>query len=106
MIRQGVDLANLSIEHLGLFASPTRALRLSTIHAAKGREYAAICIIGMRTGSFPHYKTTDLLSEKRQFYVAITRAERFLMYVAERDRWNNPPSPFLGPSGIDFLQNS
>ncbi len=103
MVRQNVDVANLSIEHLGLFASPTKALRLSTIHAAKGREYAAVCIIGMRTGSFPHYNTTDLAAERRQFYVAITRAKKFLMYVAERDRWNNPPSPFLGPAGINVL---
>lgn len=103
MARQKVDTANLSIEHLGLFASPTRALRLSTIHAAKGREYAAVCIIGVRTGSFPFYNSTDIAAEKRQFYVAITRAERFLMYVAERDRWGNPPSPFLGPDGVNVL---
>jgi len=103
MARQKVDVTNLSIDHLGLFASPTRALRLSTIHAAKGREYAAVCIIGMRTGSFPYYNTTDIAAEKRQFYVAITRAERFLMYVAERDRWGNPPSPFLGHDGINIL---
>lgn len=103
MVRQKVDIANLAIEHLGLFASPTRALRLSTIHAAKGREYAAVCIIGMRKGSFPYYNTTDIAAEKRQFYVAITRAERFLMYVAERDSWGNPPSPFLGHDGINIL---
>jgi len=104
MARQKVDVTNLAIEHLGLFASPTRALRLSTIHAAKGREYAAVCIIGMRTGSFPYYNTTDIAGEKRQFYVAITRAEQFLMYVAERDRWGNPPSPFLGHDGINILK--
>lgn len=104
MGRQNVDMANLSIEDLGLFASATRALRLSTIHAAKGREYAAVCVIGMRTGSFPHYYATDILAEKRQFYVAITRAERFLMYVAERDHRGNPPSPFLGADGVDVLK--
>lgn len=38
MQRQNVDIANLAIEDLGLFASPTRALRLSTLHYAKGRE--------------------------------------------------------------------
>jgi len=103
MARQNIDLLNLSIEHLGLFASPTRALRLSTIHSAKGREYAAVAVIGLRTGSFPHIYAMDMEAEKRQFYVAITRAEKFLMYVAERDRWNNPPSPFLGLKGINIL---
>jgi DNA helicase II / ATP-dependent DNA helicase PcrA len=38
MQRQQVDTANLTIDDLGLFASPNKALRLSTIHYAKGRE--------------------------------------------------------------------
>jgi len=36
MKRQEVDVDNLTIDDLGLFASPHRALRLSTIHYAKG----------------------------------------------------------------------
>lgn len=103
MVRQNVDTTNLSIEDLGIFASPTRALRLSTIHYAKGREYAAVAMIGLREGSFPHIRATspaELLSEKRLFYVGLTRAEKILMYVADRDRWNNPPSPFLRQDGL------
>jgi hypothetical protein len=38
MQRQQVDTANLTIDDLGLFASPNKALRLSTIHYAKGRD--------------------------------------------------------------------
>ncbi len=38
MARQGVAMASLSIEDLGLFASPTRALRLSTIHCRRKIE--------------------------------------------------------------------
>lgn len=106
MSRQGVDTANLGIDDLGLFASPTRALRLSTIHYAKGREYGAVALIGLRRGSFPHFKATEgegLEGEKRQFYVGVTRAERILMYVAERDKWMNPPSPFLGVAGVNIV---
>jgi superfamily I DNA/RNA helicase len=51
MRRQNVDVANLTIEDLGLFASPTQALRLSTIHYAKGREYDAVALIGLRKGT-------------------------------------------------------
>lgn len=100
MVRQKIDMLNLAIQDLGLFASPTKALRLSTIHFAKGREYDAVALIGLRKGSFPHFRADDIEAEKRLFYVGVTRARRFLMYVAEKDNWNNPPSPFLGREGL------
>jgi DNA helicase-2/ATP-dependent DNA helicase PcrA len=103
MVRQKVDMANLTINDLGLFASPTKALRLSTIHFAKGREYDAVALIGLRKGTFPYFKADDLEAEKRLFYVGVTRAQRVLMYVAEKDNWNNPPSPFLGPQGVNVV---
>jgi len=103
MHRQKVDIANLSIEDLGLFASPTRALRLSTLHYAKGREYDAVAIIGLRRGTFPHYRAEDTCAEKRLFYVGVTRARKLLMYVAERDSYGNPPSMFLGPDGVNVI---
>jgi len=97
---QGVDLANLTIEDLGLFAAPDRALRLTTIHNAKGREYTAVALINLREGRLPHFRAKDIDAEKRLFYVGVTRAERVLMYISERDDWGNPPSRFLGPSGV------
>jgi DNA helicase-2/ATP-dependent DNA helicase PcrA len=103
MRRQKVDLANLSIEDLGLFASANKALRLSTIHYAKGREYMAVAIINLREGKLPHYLATDIdaiNAEKRLFYVGVTRARRLLLYVSETDNWGNPPSRFLGPDGV------
>lgn len=106
MVRQGIDAENLQIEDLGLFASPTRALRLSTIHYAKGREYGAVAMIGLKRGSFPHFRADTpeaIAGDRRLFYVGVTRAERVLMYIAERDRWNNPPSIFLGADGVGML---
>lgn len=107
MVRQEIDTANLSIDDLGLFASPTRALRLSTIHYAKGREYDAVALIGLRSGMFPFYRANTpeaIEAEKRQFYVGVTRARKLLMYVAEQDRFGNPPSMFLGPAGVNVVQ--
>ncbi|MES2988708.1 MAG: ATP-dependent helicase [Pseudomonadota bacterium] len=106
MARQEIDAANLSIADLGLFASPTRALRLSTIHYAKGREYDAVALIGLRRGTFPHFRADTAVkieAEKRQFYVGVTRAKKLLMYVSEQDNWNNPPSIFLGPQGVNVV---
>jgi DNA helicase-2/ATP-dependent DNA helicase PcrA len=106
MQRQNVDVANLSIEDLGLFASPNKALRLSTIHFAKGREYEAVALIGLRDGSIPDFRATSvsaLAGEKRLFYVGVTRACRILHYIAEPDNWGNPPSRFLGAEGVDII---
>lgn len=106
MQRNGTDMENLSIEDLGMFASPSRALRLSTIHNSKGREYSAVAILGVREGSIPDYRArtaSEIESEKRLFYVAVTRAKRFLLYVCESDRFGNPPSRFLGAEGVNIL---
>lgn len=57
------------------------AVTLSTIHAAKGLEWASVFVIGLTEGYLPiSYATKDseIAEEKRLFYVAITRAGRFL----------------------------
>jgi DNA helicase-2/ATP-dependent DNA helicase PcrA len=90
-----------------MFASPDKALRLMTIHEAKGREFAAVAIIGVKEGSFPFYKAKtdeEVEAEKRQFYVAVTRTEQLLMYIYDHDRFGNPPSRFLGPDGVNILR--
>jgi DNA helicase II / ATP-dependent DNA helicase PcrA len=89
-----------------MFASPDKALRLMTIHESKGREFAAVAVVGLREGWMPHYKarTPDAVeAEKRQFYVAVTRAEQLLMYIYQYDRYRNQPSRFLGAEGVDVL---
>lgn len=102
MQRQGVDVANLSIEDIGLFANPRHALRLATIHYAKGREYSAVALINLREGAIPHFRSNDIEVDKRLFYVGLTRAERVLFYIYERDR-RNPPSRFLGNEGVGVI---
>lgn len=103
VIRQKVDLQNLSVEDLGLFASPQKALKLSTIHTAKGREFKGVAIIEVTEGKYPHYysRTPDkILEDRRLLYVGLTRAQRVLMYISPPDHFGNQPSRFLGPQGI------
>jgi DNA helicase II / ATP-dependent DNA helicase PcrA len=100
------DIPNLSIEDLGMFASPHRAMRLLTVHNAKGHEYGAVALIGARERPLPDYRSMDtagIAAEKRLFYVGVTRAERLLMYICERDKWGNPPSRFLGAGGVNVI---
>ncbi|MGC6416178.1 MAG: ATP-dependent helicase [Bradymonadia bacterium] len=54
---------------------------LTTIHRAKGLEWASVFIVGLSEGVFPlarYDDTTELGEERRLFYVAITRAQRWL----------------------------
>ena len=93
-----VDLANLTIDDLGIYASPDAALKLATVHNAKGREFQAVAMIDLHEGRIPFYqaRTADDLEEaKRLFYVGVTRAKRYLLYVTDDSDHRNGPSRFL-----------
>jgi len=93
-----VDLANLAIADLGIYASPDAALKLATLHNAKGREYQAVAMIDLHEGRIPFYQAQtaeDIEEAKRLFYVGVTRAKRFLLYVTDDSGLRNGPSRFL-----------
>lgn len=77
---------------------------LSTIHAAKGLEFAVVYVAGLEEGILPHDHALaegQLEEERRLLYVAITRArERLILSRAEMRRaggaWSrSEPSRFL-----------
>lgn len=84
-----------------------KAVRLMTVHAAKGLEFNTVFVAGLEDGLFPHNIMgggSDPLKaeeERRLFYVALTRAEEnlFLSYAIFRTifggRQINKPSRFL-----------
>lgn len=99
-----VDVANLSVEDLGVYANSSAALKLATIHNEKGREHDAVAIIGLHEGTLPHFRARSapaIAEARRQFYVGITRAKRYLLYVTDRADSRNVPSQFLRSSGVD-----
>lgn len=67
-------------------------LVLSTIHQAKGLEWEAVFVIGLCEGQFPHGKSFDdpaqLEEERRLFYVAVTRAEKYLYLIHPMTRYD------------------
>ena len=85
-------------------------VRVLTIHAAKGLEFRAVIIVGMNEGSFPDYRSKtveEIADERRNAYVAITRAERALFLSRPRSRlmpWGDPRaqqvSRFLAEANI------
>ena len=102
-----VDVTNLLIDDLGIYATPEAALKLSTLHNAKGREYMAVAMIDCHEGRIPSYyaKTAaDLKEQKRLFYVGVTRAKRFLLYATDDSERRNGPSRFLRTgTGVGLL---
>ena len=59
---------------------------MSTIHQAKGLEWNTVFVIGLTEGQFPHQRSLDTMEqleeERRLFYVAMTRAKRYLVICA------------------------
>ncbi len=75
---------------------------LMTIHSAKGLEFDSVYIAGMEEGLFPSPRTAEsvdsLEEERRLFYVAITRAVRFLMISFSLNRYRHGQSTPAIPS--------
>lgn len=67
------------------------AVLLSTIHKIKGREWEHVIIYGASQGLFPHRLSDDEEGERRVFHVALTRAIRQVVVLADADEC----SPFV-----------
>jgi DNA helicase-2/ATP-dependent DNA helicase PcrA len=92
------------------------AVRLMTIHAAKGLEFPYVFVTGLEEGLFPHERLDeerlDEEEERRLFYVALTRAKRkvFLSFAHMRTIFGsqriNVPSQFLSDIRPELLESS
>jgi len=81
------------------------AVKLMTIHAAKGLEFPCVFAVGLEENLFPStmslYDREGLEEERRLFYVAVTRAKDrlWVTYATSRYRFGNlvqnDPSRFI-----------
>lgn len=77
------------LAHVALFTNAdaedaSDKVKLMTVHAAKGLEFPYVFLCGMNEGVFPSRKTKDLLGmeeERRLAFVAMTRAEKTVVFV-------------------------
>ena len=83
---------------------PGNALRMMTLHAAKGLEFRFVFIVGCEEGTLPHDGAMDegrVDEERRLMYVGITRAKEMLTlsWSSKTKRYgevhSNQPSRFL-----------
>jgi DNA helicase-2/ATP-dependent DNA helicase PcrA len=91
-------------------------VKLMTIHAAKGLEFACVFVAGVEENIFPNgfviNSQEDLEEERRLFYVAVTRAKQrlWLSYANARYRFGdlvqNAPSRFLDEMPEEYLDKS
>ena len=78
------------------------AIKLTTVHQAKGLEYDVVFLIGLADGQFPGRRSIeagDVEEERRLFYVAVTRArnELYLSFPKVASR-AGPGGMMLTPS--------
>ena len=98
-------LESLALEE-SLFADATDSetagefITLSTIHSAKGKEWDAVFVIGLNENHFPSCRggDRDLPEERRLFYVAVTRARRYLYLSTYWENYRSYGTPSGGPS--------
>ena len=86
---------------------------LMTVHAAKGLEFDAVFIVGLEENLFPSDMSGDsereIEEERRLFYVAMTRARKYLtlLFATTRFKYGNvdfcTPSRFLKDIDSKYL---
>ncbi len=87
-------------------ASWKTPLHLMTALRAKGKEFDAVIILDANDGVWPSRlaeNERDLEQERRLFYVAVTRARKYLYFVLEDKilRQSVAPSRYLAEMGLD-----
>lgn len=80
----------------------TPKVKLMTVHASKGLEFANVFVVGLEENIFPSPMASDtgrgLEEERRLLYVAITRAERRCIITNAQNRFRFGSMQFDSPS--------
>ncbi len=107
-------LTNLDAETETVQALPDEAIRLSTVHQAKGLEWGVVFILWLADGLFPSSRSLEEGGEgeeRRLFYVATTRAKDELYLCAPEVRRTREggvmfcePSRFVREIPLDLLK--
>ncbi len=87
-----------------------KAVRLLTIHSAKGLEFENVWLVGVAESILPSWqslkpdaKPAELEEERRNFFVAITRTRKRLVltYAKNYRGWARQPSRFINEMNLE-----
>ena len=88
-------------------------ITLMTLHAAKGKEFPVVIIMGLEDGTFPMRRKGDSLSkleeERRLFYVGMTRTQERLYLTSvtrRRSDYERGSSMFLDEIPSDLIEHA
>ncbi len=87
--KEAVEIAKEAAK-AGAVGNRSDRVTLMTIHASKGLEFPIVFLIGCSENMIPHIRATNVLEERRLFYVATTRARDELIVS-----YSGQPSQFL-----------
>ena len=85
------------------------SVSLMTIHAAKGREFDFVHLVGLAEEIIPSFQSlkkgpnsSEVEEERRNCFVAITRTKECLVlsYARRYGNWARKPSRFLAEMGL------
>lgn len=104
---------NTYLQHLDLSSKAPlpepNAVQCITVHRAKGLQLRHIYLMGMSQGVFPFFRalnkgpqSKEMEEERRNCFVAITRAQETLTLTRSREYfgYSQKPSQFLGEMGL------
>ena len=57
-----------------------------TATRSKGHEYDAVIVLDVDDGEWPNHMAEDVEEERRLFYVALSRARKYLCFVNSSDK--------------------
>ncbi len=92
----------------------TDTITLMSVHGSKGLEFKSVFVVGLEENLFPSFMAGNtpegMDEERRLFYVAITRAERFLTLSFSLNRYihgksrDSKPSRFILEVGAENVE--
>ena len=89
---------------VGLCGIKKGRVTMCTIHKSKGLEWDIVFVIGMNDEIFPPEKEVDKVEEARRlFYVATTRARKFLYYTFTPIGKSNKVTRFIGELPMNII---